>query len=141
MDIERTIYKKYALNGYNPKDVRAHIQSLLESEQAEYDRLKEKLHKEKIENQRLLEELERKEQIPPMNPIAEEISGMLMDLFVAHTQSILDLQNELQEKEEQQLQQLEIKTQQSEMAKNRIKEVPEYVKAIMEKSEKELKDI
>lgn len=141
MDIERTIYKKYTFIGYNPKDVRAHIQSLLESEQKEYDLLKEKVDNAKIENQRLLEELESKQEIPPMNPIAEEISGMLVDIFAAHTQSILDLKNELQEKEKQQLQQLEMKTQESEMSKIRIKEVPEYLKAITEKSEKELNEI
>ncbi|WP_416828359.1 hypothetical protein [Ectobacillus polymachus] len=141
MDIERTIYKKYTLVGYDPKDVRAHIQSLLESEQKEYDLLKEKVDNAKIENQRLLEELERKQELPPMNPIAEEISEMLVDIFANHTQSILDLKNELQEKEKQQLQQMELKAQQSEMSKNRIKEVPEYLKAITEKSEKELNDI
>lgn len=143
MDMERTIYKKYALIGYDAKDVRTYIQSLLASEKEEYNLLKEKVQHEKEENQRLLEELERKEQIPPMNPNAEEINGILMDLFANHTQSILDLKNELQEKEKQLVQQLKIKTQQREMSKNRIKEAPAYLKAMTEKSfeiEKELKD-
>lgn len=143
MDMERTIYKKYALIGYDPKDVRTYIQSLLASEQEEYNLLKEKLQNEREENQRLLEELEQKNQIPPINPIAEEINGILMDLFANHTQSILNLKNELQEKERQQLQQLKIKTQEREMSKNRIKKAPAYVKAMTEKSfeiEKELKD-
>ncbi|WP_379970520.1 hypothetical protein [Ectobacillus sp. sgz5001026] len=143
MDMERTIYKKYALIGYDAKDVRTYIQSLLASEKEEYNLLKEKVQHEREENQRLLEELERKEQIPPMNPNAEEINGILMDLFANHTQSILDLKNELQEKEKQLVQQLKIKTQQREMSKNRIKEAPAYFKAMTEKSfeiEKELKD-
>lgn len=143
LNLERAIYKKRSIIGYDPKSVRNHIQSLQEKQQKELKLLQEKLMNEKSDNQKLKEELEVKNQLLPDHSISSEVNSMLMDLFVQHTKVILEKQNELQKQEREQLELLEKKEQQKEWTKKRLEDAIDYLKSLQSKpfeSRKELSE-
>jgi hypothetical protein len=143
LNLERAIYNKRSIIGYDLKSVRNHIQSLQEKQQKELKLLQEKLMNEKSFNQKLKEELEVKNQLLPDHSISSEVNSMLMDLFVQHTKLILEKQNEFQKQEREQLELLEKKKQQKEWTKKRLEDAIDYLKSLQSKpfeSRKELSE-
>ena len=91
MDLERAIYKKRSIIGYDQKEVREYLVQLQEEHTRELEFLKQKIHQEKERNSALISKLKRMNQLPESNPIAEELTQIIMNLFVLHNESIMNL--------------------------------------------------
>lgn len=130
MDLNRSIYKKRGIIGYKAEDARQFIQTSAERHQHELDLLRDELQKEVLHVNQLRSELKMKSIIRHENPIEAEISKALMEIYRQHTTEILEQKNEFVKVEAFQLEQLELKKQQLEIATKRVDEVLQYLKAI-----------
>lgn len=138
MNLERKFTKKRGLIGYNEKDVRNNIQSLQVKHRKELEELKQKIEAEKERNQLLKTELDAIENQSIKNSIEEEVTKELITLFTKHNEGILKLKADLEEKERVQLEQLEQKIKQKEMAQESIKDVLEFLNNQKNQLKKEL---
>ncbi|MDF2606142.1 MAG: hypothetical protein K0S34_332 [Bacillales bacterium] len=130
MDLNRAIYKKKALYGYNPEDVHKYIQNQTEKHQIELTVIKRQLQDEKSIYKRVKDEIKEKNQLLLDNPIENELNKMLMDVFKSHTSEILERKKELKKIEELKQMQLEKKERLLELSSERINEALQYLKNI-----------
>lgn len=130
LDFEKKLYKKRALLGYNPKNVRKHIQFLNDAHENKRNILEQQLLNEKEINRQLKEELELKKINNSINLIPEEINKGLMDIFIQHTKSIMELKDELQEQEAKHVYELETKKHQKELAQKHLQDALSYLKEL-----------
>ncbi|MDF2946183.1 MAG: hypothetical protein K0S51_862 [Bacillales bacterium] len=141
MDLNRAMYKKKALYGYNPEDVHKHIQNRNKNHQKELEVLKSRLQDEKSINKRLKNEIKEKNQLPLVNPIENELNKMLMDVFKSHTTEILERKKELKKIEELKQMQLEEKERLLELSTERLNEALKYLKNISTQQFHEIKGL
>ena len=133
MNLEQELSNKRALTGYSSVNVLSQIQSLQEKYEKQIKSLKEKLKVEKEMNHHLTLEVERQQMMPQMNPIEEEVKGLLENLIEQHvlnTKSILDIQTALEEQELTYSQELDRKKKQKEAAKSRMHVALDYLKTL-----------
>lgn len=133
MNLEQELSNKRALTGYSSVSVLSQIQSLQEKHEKQIRSLKEKLKIEKEMNHHLMLEVERQQMMPQVNPIEEEVKGLLENLIEQHvlnTKSILDIQTALEEQELTYSQELDRKKKQKEAAKSRMHVALDYLKTL-----------
>ncbi|WP_075619606.1 hypothetical protein [Paenisporosarcina indica] len=131
MNVEKPLSNKRALTGYSSLSVVEHIQTLQEKYQREITSLNETLMIEIEMNQKLKVEVELQQSTPQTNPIEEEITSMIDNLFEQHmvnTNELLNLQNDLKVQEMNYLNELELKKQQIDRDKKRLQGALQYFK-------------
>lgn len=133
MNLEQDLSNKRALTGYSSVSVLSQIQSMQEKHEKQIRSLKEKLKVEKEMNHHLTLEVERQQMMPQVNPIEEEVKGLLENLIEQHvlnTKSILAIQTALEEQELIVSQELDRKKKQKEAAKSRMHVALDYLKTL-----------
>jgi glycerol-3-phosphate dehydrogenase len=136
--LERKIYKKRGLIGYNPKEVEDKIQSLRDLNQREQERLEQEITAEREKNKMLKAKLDEFIMKSFKNIVSEELTLKLKDQFFQHTKSILELKVELQERESKLQEQFEKKMEQKELAQKQIQNALQYLNIQKTELKKEL---
>ncbi|MDP4084993.1 MAG: hypothetical protein Q8934_10320 [Bacillota bacterium] len=131
MTLERNIYKKRAIFGYDPKEIREHLRLMQHEHQLNIKKLEEKLLNEKEKNHKLKRELEIENlMLSQINPLAQNINEKLFEAFKLQTEQILNLKIELEAEEKRLLEILDKKLEEKNLAKASVEKSLHYLKSL-----------
>lgn len=140
MNLERKLYKKRGLIGYNPAEVENKIHSLQNDYQNELERLKEKIVSEKEKNENLTANFEAFEMKPKENKVMDEVTRRLKEEFFHQTKEILAIKLQYVEKEKLLEEHFDQKQKQKELVQKRIQDALDYLNQQKEQLRKELNE-